>query len=375
MRILFLTRLDFWRSTNTGGKMISKRNYEILKKIYGKDNVFYCGIGYDMDKYYNDDQFSYPIKRNPISEYRNYIFGRYGYSKKVEKEVIAHIERVNPDIIFFDGSWMGGLLKKLMCKNVIVFFHNIEANVSLKSINQNKQIKIQRFFKYWCTKYNEKYISKHANYRICMNQRDSKILRSFYKKDADFYLPTTIIDSYVNSTYTKEKITNILLFVGANFAPNVQGLDWFIKYVLPFIESKLVIVGSGMEKYHPPINDKKIEVVGEVDDLAEYYVTATAVICPIFIGDGMKTKTAEAMMYGKTIFATDEALEGYEIDGTENIYRCNTDREFVNEINAYFFQDNLKLYNENIRKAFLDKYEFNSKYMEFFDWIKEKGLI
>ena len=36
-----------------------------------------------------------------------------------------------------------------------------------------------------------------------------------------------------------------------------------------------------------------------VDDLAPYYKKAAAVIMPIFMGGGMKVKTAEALMNGK----------------------------------------------------------------------------
>jgi hypothetical protein len=34
-----------------------------------------------------------------------------------------------------------------------------------------------------------------------------------------------------------------------------------------------------------------------------------AVVCPIYAGSGMKTKTVEALKYGKYIFATPEAFE------------------------------------------------------------------
>ena len=83
-------------------------------------------------------------------------------------------------------------------------------------------------------------------------------------------------------------------------------------------------------------------------------------VLPILWGDGMKVKTAEALMFGKTIFATDEALEGYMIENTENIYRCNSADEFINKINTYIVEKNRqKKYNPSIRELFLSKYETN----------------
>ena len=40
-------------------------------------------------------------------------------------------------------------------------------------------------------------------------------------------------------------------------------------------------------------------VVGEVESLAQWYHDAYFVVAPIFDGSGMKTKVAEALMYGK----------------------------------------------------------------------------
>ncbi len=60
-----------------------------------------------------------------------------------------------------------------------------------------------------------------------------------------------------------------------------------------------------------------------MDKTDVYYYKHAAVILPIKYGAGMKVKTAEAMMYGRTIFASDEALEGYDgkgIEGTEMFF-------------------------------------------------------
>lgn len=48
--------------------------------------------------------------------------------------------------------------------------------------------------------------------------------------------------------------------------------------------------------------------------MAEYIYNADFLIAPIFEGSGMKLKTAEALMYGKTVFGTTEAFEGYDVD-------------------------------------------------------------
>ena len=43
----------------------------------------------------------------------------------------------------------------------------------------------------------------------------------------------------------------------------------------------------------------------------------------------MKTKVAEALMYGKRIIGTREAFSGYEFNAEEVGWLCNTKEEFV----------------------------------------------
>lgn len=115
----------------------------------------------------------------------------------------------------------------------------------------------------------------------------------------------------------------------------------------------LKIVGKNFETRRKELERKNVMVIGTVDDVGEYYYNADAVVLPIFYGDGMKVKTAEAMMYGKMILATDEALEGYETVGIEAIWRCNDSVTFVNILRTVEFHK----YDENVRKLFKAKYD------------------
>lgn len=90
-------------------------------------------------------------------------------------------------------------------------------------------------------------------------------------------------------------------------------------------------------------------------------------VIPIFYGDGMKIKTAEAMMYGKIILASDEALEGYQVENIDGIYRCNTKENYINCIRKLEKENNERL-KKNVRQLFLNNYSFDSmleKYKQY----------
>ena len=120
-----------------------------------------------------------------------------------------------------------------------------------------------------------------------------------------------------------------------------------MKHVAPRIDIKICIVGRGLEHLKPELEiPGKVEVIGAVDSLAEWYMNSYFVIAPIFDGSGMKTKVAESLMFGKKIIGSHEAFSGYEeiadragricasaddfvtaIESADTMVRCPFDRE------------------------------------------------
>ena len=71
--------------------------------------------------------------------------------------------------------------------------------------------------------------------------------------------------------------------------------------VYPHVNISVKIVGKGMNKLREHYNiPDNIEVISDVPDLKPYFEEADLMILPIFKGSGMKVKTCESLMYGKT---------------------------------------------------------------------------
>lgn len=107
-----------------------------------------------------------------------------------------------------------------------------------------------------------------------------------------------------------------LLFVGSMaHAPNVDGLDWFLREVVPHLGAlpRLTVVGSGMEAYVPPSSSMlPIDVLGRVDDatLKHCYARTRLVIAPLRFGGGVKGKVLEAIVEGVPCVMTPAAAQG-----------------------------------------------------------------
>lgn len=346
MKIIFVTKHNIHLNVLKGGEIASKANYDVLVEICGKKNIEILEI---------------KEKEKLLGKYIQYLFKRDGYDKYEECRLCQYINERPVDIIFFDGSWFGSLANKINTKSkIIVFLHNVEKKYSLDRIKRNKLTAI----KYWSVAYNERQIIARADYIFALNNRDSNLIKEYYKRECDLLLPISIKDTFCpkNQEVGIQQKKN-LLFVGSYFQPNVDGISWFIQEVVSKIECSLVIIGKGMEKAKY-LENERVSVLGTVENTEEYYVCADAVVMPIFSGGGMKVKTAEAMMYGKKILATHEALTGYCEEKIDGIFECNTVEEYINVIDN---MDNQK-YKQNIRNYFLNNfsYEINRKRLEVF---------
>jgi glycosyltransferase involved in cell wall biosynthesis len=144
------------------------------------------------------------------------------------------------------------------------------------------------------------------------------------------------------------------IFVGGAFYANVHGIEWFIKNVVPFINIELIIIGRGFELLKNKLEvPGKVSVVGDVASLDDWYNKAHFVVAPIFDGSGMKTKVAEALMYGKKIVGSVEAFTGYDAVTGKVGWICKNADEFImaikdaqNSINNSFDLELRILYEE-----------------------------
>ena len=114
-----------------------------------------------------------------------------------------------------------------------------------------------------------------------------------------------------------------------------------------------------------------VHVVGTVECLRPYYLYADAVVLPIFYGDGMKVKTAEALMFGKVIFGTEEAFEGYQEEKLPDLILCKEASEFVVKIRKYLENVNEAKFSERNREYFLKYHENTAIENRMIEFLKQ----
>ena len=356
MKVLCIMNQNIYHAKSGGGQC-ALRNYTVIQRIMKPgDKLFTCIIADDFFRISQQEQIMcVPGVKSAAERVVSVLVGNKCYGTKYEKDIWKFIDMINPDVVYLDTSKLGKLIPKIKKRHgsrVICFFHNVEADYSYNWV-------IHRGFpyllSYWASKWNEEKVVKYADHTICLTKRDAERIKELYGKMPDSIIPISFEDKY-----RKERVridnTKGLLFVGSCFPPNYDGIKWFIEQIMSKLpQEKLTVVGKGFEEERESLKRNNVVIQGTVEDLEEYYYTYPIVVMPIQYGAGMKVKMAEAMMYNKIILATDEALEGYEIDGNRGIFRCNTAEEFINTINN-IQRGNIKICPES-REVFLKRYE------------------
>lgn len=105
-------------------------------------------------------------------------------------------------------------------------------------------------------------------------------------------------------------------FLGSfNHHPNLEGIEWFVKDVMPLFERgrsavPLAIYGSGMCDRVKKLKSEFVDPVGFVEDAADAYDRHLVFVAPLLSGAGIKGKVLMALARGTPCVLSPMAAEG-----------------------------------------------------------------
>jgi glycosyltransferase involved in cell wall biosynthesis len=153
------------------------------------------------------------------------------------------------------------------------------------------------------------------------------------------------------------------LFIGGyRHRPNVDALLWFVRKVWPLVQAKgfadrFVIVGSHVPDEIAALASDRIEVRGQIADLATLFDACRLSIAPLRYGGGIKGKIVTSLSYGVPVVGTSIAAEGMGLQHDENILVADKPRAMAKEIvRLYHDADLWQRLSSNGYAAFLSKF-------------------
>ena len=114
-----------------------------------------------------------------------------------------------------------------------------------------------------------------------------------------------------------------IVFTGQmDYRPNIDGVTWFARSVLPRIRAKrpdaeFVIVGRSPSQGVRALGRiENVRVTGEVADVRGWLADAAVIVAPLLLARGIQNKVLEGMAMARPVVASSEAAAGIDHGGT-----------------------------------------------------------
>lgn len=342
MKILYLILL--YNGEINGGHTYRMATAKALKNLIGYENLDIVLSELDTSDWGCNVVMRMKSYSSGKEKLRNLLEGNITQrSNKDIDEIVNLINKNQYDIVLFGSSETGKLVSevKRRCNvKTMTWYHDIVADVIERKKKTEFNLKMLPIWN--AEKKAEGTDARLTDVPIVLHRRDAELLQKYWGRKTDVFIPIALEDKFVPYDYSAESEKDEklqLLFVGAyNWSVNVEAAKWFCENVMSKLNDYAVqfnIAGFQMENL---LKDgwigqyENVKVLGTVDDLAETYKKADVVVEPILTGSGMKVKTAEALMHGKEVIGTQEALVGYD-ELSDKV--CETAEDFISTIIRY----------------------------------------
>lgn len=268
----------------------------------------------------------------------------YFHTTRQKNEVREVLKHRQYDLIVFDGlhpytTFMN--LKELKNIPVVYRAHNVEGDLWSTAASKTKNIIIQKLLLWQGQKMArlEMNLVSRAKRVWCIAEEDLKRFSALQTKPKNNLELIPVGLEFKKSTPIKNKQSSSsikLLFLGKmDWAPNKDGLKWFLEEVWPKIDTtrfELQIVGSGDSSWGVDLfKAPGVKFFGFVKDLEAVYAECDFSIIPIRYGSGTRIKVIESISKNIPIVSTEMGVQG---SGLVDYFKAENSEDWIRVINS-----------------------------------------
>ena len=203
---------------------------------------------------------------------------------------------------------------------------------------------------------------------LAVSQEDKHAFEEAVGHELNINVIPITVDLDENLVIQRNLDAEHILHIGTMYwAPNIDGILWFIEKVLPLIQKekpdvKFDIVGARPPREIMEIGDKQpgINVTGYVVDTIPYIKQAGLMVVPLRAGGGMRVKILNAFANGIPVVSTTIGCEGIAVESGHHLLVADTPEDFAYAVLRVL--ENTNLANElgrNGRTLIEEKYDSN----------------
>lgn len=225
-------------------------------------------------------------------------------------------------------------------EDVILFQHNVEAVIMARLAEQNESAAGRAYLRYMANKVAryEGDVCRRVKHVITVSPTDSKSIETRYGVQKTSALSTGVdVEFFRRPENAKAEKAFDLVFVGSlDYLPNLEGVRWFVKEVLPRIhrarpETTVALVGKNPDEEVRRFGQEnnRIHVTGTVPDVRPYLWNGGVSIVPLFAGSGTRLKIYEAMAASLPVISTTIGAEGLTYENGRTIVIADDAESFA----------------------------------------------
>ncbi len=301
---------------------------------------------------------------------RSYFTERFD-SKLFELKLEEVLSNESFDIIQIEHIYLGSyieVIRRYSKGKIVLRAQNVEhqlwkSYLQTSNLSFIKRIYLQKMVDR--LKKEEIEVLNNIDALICLSNEDLLSFENYMKN-----IPCSVIPIAIEDVQSTTKITNaepVVYHLGSmDWLPNKQGVDWFLKHVLPEVRKRnkqilFHFAGKNMPDNLIQYSNDQLIIEGEVESAIEFQSDKEIMIVPLLSGGGIRVKIIEGLALGKVIVSTSKGAEGLDCKSGENILIANTPEEFCNAIIACFESKELReKLSRNARVLFETKFQIKT---------------
>jgi glycosyltransferase involved in cell wall biosynthesis len=271
------------------------------------------------------------------------------------------------------------IIKKLSSAKIVMRAHNIEHEIWERTASNTEGLK-GRYLKNLAKRIKRLEIDliNQYDYLAPITERDLSVFNVLGNTKPALALPTGIDLGEYCKAVNFEKAGEIAHLGALDWAPNQEGLIWFLETVWPLVQAKIPnavfhIAGRNAPMwFEKKLSKYNVQYHGEVISANDFICHFPIHIVPLWSGSGMRIKIIEAMARARIIVTTPIGVEGIAaLNNRDLIIRSNPDDFSEAIVELVSNKSKLDEISKNAFNFVADNFE-NTKIVErFIRFIKE----
>jgi len=247
------------------------------------------------------------------------------------------------DVIQLEGLYMCPYISTIRkySKALISFkAHNVEHEIWIRVAANETSLVRRNYLKILSKRIKRMEVEVMNKYDVLIttSERDARLFNSIGNNKPYYIAPVGIDTSLLTPKRLNIKFPSVFYIGALDWAPNQEGLMWFIRNVwinlqVKFPDLKLEVAGrNAPDWFVKTLREPNILYHGEIADAYNFINSHAVMLVPLLSGSGMRIKIVEGLALGKTIVTTSIGTEGIGTTHNINILIADTAEQYQKQV-------------------------------------------